>query len=145
MTGKVAVSALPKSDELENLLRFLAFAQIRIGVAEHGAACMLSEKDQHAGLAAATGRDIVPFNQRVFPVEGYGMKIQIEGFSGQEFASLDAVVPSRQEPRRFAVIDSARAFRTIALLGKGIHAGEYARPLIAIQRHTDPYSSHHPQ
>jgi hypothetical protein len=62
MAGKLAVSALPKSDELENLLRFLAFAQIRIGVAEHVAAGILSEKDQHAGLAAATGRDIMPFN-----------------------------------------------------------------------------------
>ena len=30
---------------MENLLRFLAFAQIRIGVAEHVAADILSEKD----------------------------------------------------------------------------------------------------
>src|SRR2546422_233792 len=114
MTGKLAVSALPKSDELENLLSFLAFAQIRIGVAEHVAARILSEKHQHAGLAAATGRDIVPFNQRVFPVEGYGMKIQIEGFSGQEFASLDAVVPSRQEqtPAR-RILQFGFSFRTL--------------------------------
>ena len=52
------------------------------------------------------------------------MKIQIEGFSGQEFASLDAVVPSSQEPSRFAVIDSARVFRKIAFLGEGIQAGK---------------------
>jgi hypothetical protein len=75
MAGKLAVSALPKSDELENLLSFLAFAQIRIGVAEDVAASILSEKDQHAGLAAAAGRDIVPFNQMThsarhdFPIE----------------------------------------------------------------------------
>ena len=58
MAGKLAVSALPKSDELENLLRFLAFAQIRIGVAEHVAARILSEKDQHAGnmVGKTTGR-----------------------------------------------------------------------------------------
>src|SRR5437016_12343301 len=124
MTGKLAVSAVPRSDGLANLLRLLAFAQIRIGVAEPVAASILSEKDQHAWLAAATGRDIVPFHHRVFAVKRYGMKIQIEGFSGQEFASLDAVVPSSQEPSRFAVIDSARVFRKIAFLGEGIQAGE---------------------
>jgi hypothetical protein len=48
------------------------------------AAGILSEKDQHAGLAAAAARHIVPFHHRVFAIKRYGMKIQIEGFSGQE-------------------------------------------------------------
>src|SRR5207248_4726531 len=124
MAGELAVSALPKINELEHLLSLLAFAQIRIGVAEDVAAGILSEKDQHAGLAAAAARHIVPFHHRVFAVERYGMKIQIEGSSGQEFGSQDAVVPSSQEPIRFAGIDSTGVFRKIAFRGEGIQAGE---------------------
>src|SRR5437773_5061326 len=98
------MSALPKSNELKNLLGFLAFAQIRIGVAEDVAVSILGQKHQHAGLAAAAGRDVVPFNQRVLAVEGHGMKIQVEGLSGQELGSLDPLVPGGQEPSRFAVL-----------------------------------------
>src|SRR5258707_15586755 len=72
------------------------------------------------------------------------MKIQIEWFSGQEFASLDAVVPSSQEPSRFAVIDSARAFRKIAFLGEGIQAGKYCQPFIGDQGHHVAFSFNRP-
>src|SRR5437660_10700791 len=98
MAGELAASALPKINELENLLIFLAFAQIRIGVAEDVAAGILSEKDQHAGLAAAAARHIVPFHHTVFAAERYGMKIHIAGCSGQAVGSQDTVVPSTQEP-----------------------------------------------
>jgi hypothetical protein len=73
------------------------------------------------------------------------MKIQIEGFSGQEFASLDAVVPSSQEPSRFAAIDSARVFRKIAFLGEGIQAGEQRQPFIGDQGHDVASSLNRPE
>src|SRR5258708_34269739 len=73
------------------------------------------------------------------------MKIQIEGLCGQEFASLDAVVPSSQEPSRFAVIDSARVFRKIAFLGEGIQAGKQCQPFIGDQGHHVAFSFNRPE
>jgi hypothetical protein len=55
MAGKLAVSALPKIDELEDLVSFLAFAQIRIGVAEDVAAGILSDDRLHT----SNGKDFI--------------------------------------------------------------------------------------
>src|ERR1019366_6792035 len=48
---------------------------------------------------------------------------------------MDLLVPGGQEASRLAVVDAGGILREIALLGKGIQAGEERQPLIGHQRH----------
>ena len=76
------MGAFPESNELEDLLGFLAFAQIGVSVTEDVAASVLRQKHQDAGLAAAAGRHVMAFDDGVLSVIRHGMKIQVEGLSG---------------------------------------------------------------
>src|ERR1022692_2667368 len=91
------MGAFPKVDELKDLLAFLAFAQIGIGVAEDVAAGILGQEHQDAGLAATAHGHVMPLHQRVFSVIGDRMKVQVEGLSGQEIMPMDCFVPGAQE------------------------------------------------
>jgi len=55
MAGDLAVSFLPKRNELENLFCLFPFTEIRIGVAKGSPGSVLSQEDQNTGLASAAG------------------------------------------------------------------------------------------
>ena len=145
MAGSFTVGALPEGDELKNLLGLLAFAQIGVGVAEDLAVGVLSQKHQHAGLAAAAGRNVVFLDDRILSVVRHRMKIQIEGLSGQEFCSLGLAMPGGQETSRFGVIDSTRIFREIAFFGESIQAGKKRQSFIGNHSHDVAFSLDGPE
>jgi len=63
--GCLAVLALPEIDEAENLVGFLAFANIGVGVAAHLGIGILGEEHHDAGLTAASFGQIVGFDERM--------------------------------------------------------------------------------
>src|SRR6266478_1885064 len=77
----------------------------------------------------------MPLNERVLAIKRDRMKVQVEGFSGQQMGSLNQVVPGRQEPSRLAVIDAAGIFREVALFGKYVQACKQSQSLIGNQGH----------
>jgi hypothetical protein len=56
---KLAVVLFPEGDEAENLFRLFAFAKISVGVTEGSTVGILGQEDENAGLAAASGRNVV--------------------------------------------------------------------------------------
>src|SRR5271157_242893 len=110
----------PEVNERKNLVAFLAFAQIGIGVTEDVTAGILGQKYQDAGLAATAHGHVMPLHQGVFSVIGDGMKVQVEGLSRQEIMAMDLFVPGGQEAGGFAVIDSGGILREVTFLGKGV-------------------------
>jgi hypothetical protein len=97
MVGQFPVGAFPEGNELEDLLGFLAFAQVGVGVTEDVTAGILSQKHQDPGLAAAAGREVMPLDNGVFSVIRHGMKIQVERLSGQELHAVDLLVRSSKK------------------------------------------------
>src|ERR1019366_3275471 len=59
----------PEGDEAEDLFGLLALSQVRVGVAECTAGCILGQKCEHAFLAAAPHRNEVLLDRLLLAVE----------------------------------------------------------------------------
>ena len=75
---QLARALFPKLDEPEDLIVLLVFPQIAVGVTEESLLAVLGQKGQNPLLAAAALGYIVLLQQRVFAMEGDGVKIQVE-------------------------------------------------------------------
>lgn len=74
-----AVALLLEVHESQYLIRFLPLPEIRVGVAEQLAFSVLSEEGQDGLASLAAARHVVLLDEGVFPQEGDGVEIQIEG------------------------------------------------------------------
>src|SRR5437867_3105728 len=79
MAGLLAVSAFPEGNKVKDLIGFVAFAQVGIGITEGAASGVLSQENQNTGLAAAAGRYVMTFDDRMLAIIRHGMEVQIEG------------------------------------------------------------------
>ena len=65
----------PEVDEAEDLFRFLALADVGVGVAEYLAVGILGEERENAGLATTSLGQIVGFDHRVLAEVRHGMEV----------------------------------------------------------------------
>jgi hypothetical protein len=129
------MSLLPKGDEVEDLLGFLAFAQVGVGIAEGVIFLILGQKDEDAGLSAAARRHVVGFNLWILAVVGHGVEIQVEGVSLQKGVLGCGGVPSPEEPLSQSGSDPTRILAEETLFRSDVEAGEEGQPLIGRQSH----------
>src|SRR6266571_7749433 len=97
MSGVLAVRALPEGDETEDLLGFLALADVGVGVAEGPSLGVLGEEGQDTGLASRARGDVVALEDRVVAVVGDGVEIEVEGIAGEEALSLHELMPGGEQ------------------------------------------------
>jgi len=129
------VGLLPEGDEAEHLLRLLALAEICIGIAEGPAVGILGQEDEHAGLPAAAGRDVVPLHHRVRPIVRHGVEVEVERGPGEEIGPREVGVPGGQEPERPRVVQAVGVLGQEALLGADVEPREQTQPLVGHERH----------
>jgi len=98
MSRDFAVGLFPEGNEAKNLLGFFSLSNIGVGIAESASVGIVGEKNQDAGLAPASSRDIVALYHRVLPIVGDGVKIQVKGVTGQEAVPVELLVPEGKEP-----------------------------------------------
>lgn len=116
MGGELSMGLSPESNETKDLLGFFSFSDIGIGIAESASFGIVCEKDQDAGLPPASCRDIMALHNRMFPIIGNGMEIQVEGISSQEAVPLELFVPEGKESQRGLALDGAGVLGKVALL-----------------------------
>lgn len=145
MRRQLSVGLFPEGNEAKDLLCFFSFSNIGVGIAESATVGIVCEKNQDAGLASASGRDIVAFYHRVLPVVGNGMEIQIKGVAGQEAVPLELLMPQGKEPQSCLALDRAGVLREVAFLGRYIQSGKQCQTLIRDQRHDMALSLNGPE
>src|SRR5436309_1492919 len=79
MAGLLAVSALPEGNKVEDLIGFVAFPQVGIGITEGAASGVLGQENQNTGLAAAARRHVMAFDDRMLAIIRHRMEVEIEG------------------------------------------------------------------
>jgi len=143
--GELSVGLFPEGNEAKDLLCFFSFSNIGVGIAESATVGIVCEKNQDAGLAPASGRDIVAFYHRVLPIVGNGMEIQIKGVAGQEAVPLELLMPQGKEPQSCLALDRAGILREVALFGRYIQSGKQCQTLVRDQRHDMAFSFNGPE
>lgn len=129
------MDALPEGNEPEDLPGLLALADVGVGVAKGPALRILGEKHEDAGLPAAARRHVMAFDDRMLPVVGDGMKVEVERSAFEEMIAGHRGMPRREELCRFAGIDAGRIFRQVALLRRDIEPRKERESLIHDQGH----------
>lgn len=107
MSRDFAVGLFPEGNEAKDLLGFFSLSNIGIGIAKSASVGIVGEKNQDAGLAPASGRDIVTLYHRVLPIVGDGVKIQVKRVTGQEAVSVQLLVPEGKEAQGCFALDGA--------------------------------------
>jgi len=107
MGGQFPMGFSPEGDEAKDLLCFFPFSNIGVGIAEGSPIGIVGEKNQDAGLASASSRDVVALDHRVFPIVGDGMEIQVKGVAGQKAVPLELLVPEGKEAQGGLALDAA--------------------------------------
>ena len=96
VAGILPVVLLPEGDEAEDLLGFLALAQIGVRVAKRAPLGVLRDEREHARLLAAAHRHVVALDLGVLAVVGHRMEIEIEGIPGEQRLLGYRAVPGRR-------------------------------------------------
>src|SRR5437899_10272568 len=115
MAGLLAVSAPPEGNKVEDLIGFVAFAQVGIGITEGAARGVLSQENQNAGLAATAGRHVMAFDNRMLAIIGHGMEIEIERFAIKQVIGIHLLMPGGQHLSGFGMANARGIFRQVAL------------------------------
>jgi len=145
MSREFSMDFFPEGNEAKDLLCFFSFSNIGVGIAESATVGIVCEKNQDAGLAPASGRDVVALHHRVFPIVGNGMEIQVKGVASQKAVSPELLMPEGKEPQSCLALDRAGVLRKIALLGRYIQPGKQCQTLIRDQRHDMALSLNGPE
>ena len=135
MAGLLAVSAFPERNKVKDLIGFVAFAQIGIGITKGAARGILSQEDQNAGLASAARRHVMTFDDRMLAVIGHGMEIEIEGFAIKKRVGIHLLMPGGQHLSGFGVANAGGILRQVAFLWKGIQSRKQCQAFVGDQRH----------
>jgi hypothetical protein len=145
MGGELSVGFFPEGNEAKDLLRFFPLSNIGVGITESTSVGIMCEKDQDAGLAPASSRDIVALYHWMLPIIGHGMEIQVKGVSSQEAVPLELFVPKGKESQCRLALDRAGVFGKVTLFGRYIQAGKQSQALIGDKRHDVTLSLNGPE
>jgi hypothetical protein len=96
----------------------------------------MGKEDEDTPLAAAALRDVVTLDDRILPVVGHGVEVEIERLSGEErVLAAKPGVPGDQELGSHGGRDARGIFREIALLRGAIEPAEQSQPRVGDQCH----------
>ena len=93
--GSWPVRCFQNSHEVEDLVVLLVLAQVGVGVAEDAGLGVLGQEGQDPLLPAAALGNVVFLHQGVFPVEGDGVEVQVEGGAARQPQPAHGVEPAR--------------------------------------------------
>ena len=130
LLGQVARALLPELDEAEDLVVLFVLAQLTIGIAEHTGVGVLGEESQDPLLLAAPLGNVVFFDQRVFPVEGNRMEVQVEGIAPRQPQTAHGIEPASHQLRVAGRINAATVLREKGTLGNHVQPGEQGQSFV---------------
>ncbi len=131
--GRVLAGAvLPGFGEAQDGGVLVGLAQAGIGPGEQARVGVAGEEGEDAFLAAAALGDVVALDERVVPVEGNGVEVEVEGLAEAErgLEGADGVVEGIHQGGAVARISAAGVFGQGGALGDGVEAGEEGEALI---------------
>ena len=135
MRGQCTMDAFAEREEAEYRFGLLALAQVGIGVAKRAGIGVLSEEDEHTGLAPRALGDIVAFDARVRPVVGHGVEVEVERLGGeQRLVPEHARVPSAEQGAGVLGGGARGVLAEIALLRDTVESAEQPQPLVGDER-----------